>query len=99
MKTQLKLLGTALFSAALLGAMPASAGDHATEHDKTYENGVNTGQQGEDKTEERLPNQRDGGDEVEAGTVGSDKIGSANKRPDATTDGPDGPTGGGATAQ
>ncbi len=99
MNTQLKLLSTALFSVALLGAMPASAGDHGDGHDKTYEDGVNTGQQGEDKTEERLPTQRDGGDEVEAGTVGSDAAGNANKRPDATTDGPNGPTGGGATAQ
>ncbi|MEH6490630.1 hypothetical protein [Halopseudomonas sp.] len=99
MNTHLKLLSTALFSVALMGAMPASAGNHGDEHSKTYENGVNTGQEGEDKTEERLPGQRDAGDEVEAGTVGSDKMGSANKRPDATTDGPDGPIGGGATAQ
>ncbi|MEH6564744.1 MAG: hypothetical protein V7756_05390 [Halopseudomonas sp.] len=99
MNMHLKLLSTALFSVALLGALPASAGDHGDEHKKGYENGVNTGQQGEDKTHERLPTQRDGGDEVEAGTVGSDKETSPNKRPDATVDGPDGPTGGGATAQ
>lgn len=100
MNTQLKLLSTALFSVALMGAMPASAGDHGEGHmsDKSE---VHQGQEGADKTE-RLPTQRGAGDKVEAGTVGSDgmgETGAAGKRPDATVDGPDGVNGGGATAE
>jgi len=99
MNTHLKLLSTALFSVALMGAMPASAGDHGDEHMKSDPSAVNQGQEGEDKTTETLPTQRDQGDQVEAGTVGSDKMGTANKRPDSTVDGPNGVNGGGATAE
>ncbi|HDY97781.1 MAG TPA: hypothetical protein ENH72_04750 [Pseudomonas sabulinigri] len=99
MNTHMKLLSTALFSVALMGAMPASADNHGDEHMKTHEGAVNQGQEGEDKTIETLPTQRSQGDEVEAGTVGSDEMGSANKRPDSTVDGPDGVNGGGATAE
>lgn len=98
MNTQMKLLSTALFSVALMGAMPASAGDHGDEHMSSDKSAVHQGQEGADKTE-RLPTQPGAGDEVEAGTVGSDEMGAAGKRPDATVDGPDGVNGGGATAE
>ena len=95
MNTHMKLLSTALFSVAMLGALPASADERMD----TNESAVNTGQQGEDKTSEHLPTQRDAGDEVEAGSVGTDNVGNANKHADSTVDGPDGVNGGGATAQ
>ena len=99
MNTHMKLLSTALFSVAMLGALPASADNHGDEHMDTHESAGNTGQQGEDKTSEHLPTQRDAGDEVEAGSVGTDNVGNANKHADSTVDGPDGVNGGGATAQ
>ena len=99
MHTHIKLLSTALFSVAMMGALPASADDHADDHMATHESAVNTGQQGEDKTAEHLPTQRDAGDEVEAGSVGTDQVGNASKHADSTVDGPNGVNGGGATAQ
>lgn len=104
MNNNMKLLGSAVFSVALLSGLPAVAADYGTPKDGSeteMRTMPNTGQHGESPTTERQPATRDQGDEVEAGTTGMDNSNVIDDQANEGVgpNGPDGVNGGGATAQ